>query len=200
MGRYSCSESAQLTRAGAKCCSINSPSSWPAATAAATSGWVGHVAAESSCRGNSSKTDACSDLDGRDKQFFVQEDLRTRPQRRALDGDMTLDNGQARGAVVRPLDLVEGNVWRVLAMELAQMRLWLIGTGGNTKGRTVAGPLCIIFFCPASLAFCPQNALFAQTPSFFAQPSTYASARTSPRISGISDWVIAAFEMEGKRT
>ena len=34
----------------------------------------------------------------------------------------------------------------------------------------------------------------------FAQRSTYASARTSPRISGISDCVIAAFEMEGNRT
>ena len=27
-----------------------------------------------------------------------------------LDGDMTLRNGQARGVVVRPLDLVEGKV------------------------------------------------------------------------------------------
>ena len=45
----------------------------------------------------------------------------------------------------------------------------------------------INFFCPANLAFCPQNALFAQTPSLFAQRSTYVTARTSPRISGISD-------------
>ena len=50
------------------------------------------------------------------------------------------------------------------------------------------------------LAFCRQNAPFAQTPSFFAQRSTYARSRTSPRIPGISDWVIAAFEMEGNTT
>ena len=43
------------------------------------------------------------------------------------------------------------------------------------------------FFLPSEFSFLPQNALFAQTPSLFAQRSTYASARTSPRISGISD-------------
>ena len=55
------------------------------------------------------KAYACSDLDGRDKQCLVQEILRARPQRRAgpqLDGDMTLGNGQARGAVLRPLNRV----------------------------------------------------------------------------------------------
>ena len=57
------------------------------------------------------KAYACSDLDGRDKQCLVQEILRARPQRKAgpqLDGDMTLGNGQARGAVLRPLESMIG--------------------------------------------------------------------------------------------
>ena len=56
------------------------------------------------------------------------------------------------------------------------------------RARARQGPTRMIkFFLPSEFSFLPQNALFAQTPSFFAQRSTYARARTSPRISGISD-------------
>ena len=52
------------------------------------------------------------------------------------------------------------------------------------------------FFLPSEFSFLPTKCTFCPDPLFFA----HASARTSPRISGISDWVIAAFEMEGIRT
>ena len=52
---------------------------------------------------------ACSGLDGRGNNALGQKFL-VQGLDIELDGDMTLRKGQARGAVVQPLDLVEGKV------------------------------------------------------------------------------------------